>query len=201
MESEIKITQTIHDVQKFAVAQMYYQAFLKKFSTLWLFVKVERTAIPILRDSINYQDGLYAVLDGKVVGFVGLETDKRYYTQFNFSTFSNYMYSLSAAWRYIAYGIYRLFHGKPGEDILHIDPIVVSAETRGLGIGTKLIEATFEYAKKLHKRKVILEVVDTNPRAKKLYEKMGFRVAKVKNTSLLTNKAGFSKVYHMEKLM
>lgn len=197
--AEIIITSTISDIQKNQVARMFHQAFLKKFSTLWLFTKDEEKAAAILCESIHFQDGLYAVQNGKVIGFVGLETGKRFYTQFKFSSFLKVFHTPSAVWRSIAYGIYRLFHGKTGNDVVHIDPIVVTSEARGLGVGTKLLEAVSLYAEKRHRRKVVLEVVDTNPRAKKLYEKMGFRVVQEENTGVLTSQAGFKRVIHMEK--
>lgn len=199
MSNEINITQIINKSQKMEIAKIYYRAFVKKFSALWLFVNKEDQAIPILYESINYKNGLYAVLDSKVIGFVGLETGKRFFTQLRFSVLLNSMNIFSASWRYLAYRFYRLFHGKTKEDAVHIDPIVVSEEARGLGVGTRLLEATAEYARMLKKSKVVLEVVDTNPRAKKLYEKMGFKVVRVDNTSILTNTAGFKKLYHMEK--
>lgn len=201
MSGEIIITQSIHAVQKNEVARLYHRAFYKKFSALWLFIKEERKVVPVLRESIHFQDGFYAVLEGNVIGFVGIETGERFYTQLSLSAFLKAYNIVSASWRYMAYGLYRLFHGRTGSDAVHIDPIVVSSEARGMGVGTKLLEAVFNYAKKHRKRKVILEVVDTNPRARKLYEKMGFRVVKVENTMLLTSQAGFQKVYHMEKII
>jgi ribosomal protein S18 acetylase RimI-like enzyme len=199
MLEEIKIIQNINEVQKSEVVRMYYQAFPKKFNYLWLFIKDEKKVNVVLHDCIKFEDGIYAVLDGKVVGFVGLETDMGFYTQLKLSAFLKAFPIVSAIWRYVAYGIYRLFHGKTGNNAVHIDPLVVDTKARGLGVGTTLLEVVFDYAKKMNKKKVILEVVDTNLRAKKLYERMGFQVVKIENTMFLTSRAGFQKVFHMEK--
>ncbi|MFD1905046.1 GNAT family N-acetyltransferase [Paenibacillus rhizoplanae] len=104
-------------------------------------------------------------------------------------------------WRYAAYGVYRLFHSGISKDTIHIDPLVVSGEARGLGIGTRLLEAAFTWSRQANRSKVLLEVVDTNPLAKKLYERVGFRTFKVENTRLFSSQAGFHKVLHMEKML
>jgi ribosomal protein S18 acetylase RimI-like enzyme len=53
----------------------------------------------------------------------------------------------------------------------------------------------------LGKEKMTLEVVDTNPEAKKLYERKGFVVTKIENIAFLTIRAGFRKVIHMRKVI
>lgn len=198
---KINITNSIHEVQKIEVAKMYYHAFIKKFSSLWLFAKNEAQAVTVLRQSLRYENGLYVLSNNRVLGFVGLEKGDSFFAPLKYSAFLEAFGFLSATWRYVAYGIYRLFHGDIKNDAVHIDPIVVSSDARGMGIGTKLFEAAFELTKRLNRKKVILEVVDTNPKAKKLYERLGFQVVKEENTALLTKNAGFEKVFHMEKIL
>lgn len=201
MNKNVVITQTIPFKQKNRVASLFYRAFDKKFSAIWFFANNELEAVRVLKKSIHFQDGFYALSDDEVIGFVGVERGERYYTQLNFGALMNVYSMFGSVWRYLAYGIYRLFQGKTDKNTIHIDPIVVSSESRGMGVGTKLIEAVCDYAKQWNKKRVILEVVDTNPRAQKLYEKMGFQVVDEENTSLLTSRAGFDKVYHMEKII
>lgn len=198
---EIKITTKIERKHKVEIARLYFQAFTKKFHYLWLFTKKEEEAAFVLEKSINYQKGLYAIKDDEVMGFVGLETGNEFYAPLKYSSFVEVFGKIGASWRYIAYGIYRLFHGEKRKEAIHIDPIVVSGQSRGMGIGTKLLEAVFEFAKKKKVDKVILEVVDTNPKAKKLYEKMGFCVVKEEKIPFFLQKAGFQKVLHMEKIV
>ena len=200
-QNNIIITNIIKDEHKDKVARLYFQAFQLKFSHLWLFTKDEEKAAIVLKDSIPYREGLYALSNNEVLGFVGLEKGNGYYTHLSFQGFKEAFGLLGAMWRYAAYWIFRLFHPMHKNDVVHIDPIVVSDEARGMGIGTKLIEAVFEQAKRMRKKKVVLEVVDTNPMAKKLYEKLGFRVVKAEKLSFFTKDAGFEKVYHMEKVL
>lgn len=195
----LRITNTLNEKQKREVARLYYQAFPKKFSSLWLFTKNESQAVRVLAKSLRYKSGLYALSEDTVLGFIGLEKGNGFYAPLRYSSFREAFNIFSAGWRYAAYCIYRLFHGDMGSRTIHIDPIVVARHTRGMGIGSGLLKATFEYAKKLGKRKVVLEVVDTNPMARRLYEKHGFRVVKAEHLSLLTRRAGFDKLYHMVK--
>lgn len=200
METEnLKITNTLNDIQKREVASLYYKAFPKKFHALWIFTKTETQAVAILYKSLRYKKGIYVLKEDKVLGFIGLEKGDGYFAPLDYASFREAFHMPGASWRYLAYGIYRLFHGKTEADAIHIDPIVVSQQARGKGIGSRLLETTFRYGKALGKNKVILEVVDTNPMAKKLYERLGFRVVKEENISCLSRRTGFNKVYHMIK--
>ncbi len=200
-QNNIIITNIIKEEHKDTVARLYFEAFKLKFNHLWLFTKKEDKAVIVLKKSITFKEGLYAVSNNEVLGFVGLEKGNGYYAPLSLAGFNEAFGIFGAAWRFAAYGIYRLFHGQSKKDEVHIDPIVVSSEARGMGIGTKLLEAVFDLAKRLKKKKVILEVVDTNPMAKKLYEKVGFREVKAEELAFLTKKAGFKRVIHMEKVI
>ncbi|OYD60971.1 GNAT family N-acetyltransferase [Rhodococcus sp. OK302] len=60
----------------------------------------------------------------------------------------------------------------PGSLVL--DGICVDRAARGLGVGTALLGATSEHARRDGARAVRLSVVDGNPRARALYERQGF---------------------------
>lgn len=194
-------TNSINESQKNEVAKMYYQAFSKKFSSLWIFTKDEKEAINVLVKSIRYENGIYVLEDHKVLGFAGLEKGDGYFAPLNYKSFSDTFNLFGASWRYVAYKIYRIFHGKIKGEVIHIDPIVVSSHVRGKGIGTRILKRIFQMAKELKKNKIVLEVVDTNQEAKKLYKRIGFKVVKEAKFSLLTRNAGFDKVFQMEKLL
>lgn len=68
---------------------------------------------------------------------------------------------------------------EPGE--FYLDTISVSIHHQGKGIGKKLIEAMIHHAKQKGFEKVGLLVDVENPSAKKLYERIGFKVLKTKN--------------------
>lgn len=197
--NSLTITNSLTPSQKKETARLFFKAFPKKFHTLWVFTKDEKRAVKVLSRSIRFKSGFYALSGDRVLGFIGLEKGTGYYAPISFQSLRSAFSGFSSLWRYLAYFVMRLIHGETDPDVIHIDPLVVSEQARGLGIGSSLLNKTFEYAKFSGKKKVILEVVDTNPLAKKLYERMGFRVVKEENLSLFTKRAGFQIFYHMEK--
>lgn len=60
------------------------------------------------------------------------------------------------------------------KDTLLMDGIAVAAEAQGRGIGTRLLAAICDHARNLGRSHVRLDVIDTNPRARALYERQGF---------------------------
>jgi len=196
---DIFITSKINDEQKKEVAKLYYKAFTKKFTYLWFFTKNERKAINVLIHSLQYEYAFYAVHEDKILGFIGLNKKKEIFFPSRYKAFLKSFRLLNATWRYLGHVIYRLTKDRLDNETMYIDPIVVSSEARGKGIGTKLMNATFELTKQLNLKCLSLDVVDTNPQAKSLYEKLGFQVVKEVNTKIITKKAGFKKYYHMEK--
>ena len=67
-----------------------------------------------------------------------------------------------------------LFRHKSSYGEVYIEFITVSEKTRGMGLGTRLMEEITLYAKKNSYEKLTLLVVASNPKAKILYEKLGF---------------------------
>ncbi|MBO8161239.1 MAG: GNAT family N-acetyltransferase [Thermosipho sp. (in: Bacteria)] len=76
---------------------------------------------------------------------------------------------------------------------LYIQNICVDEEYRGRGIGTKLLNYCFEYARSKKYREIFLDV-SINNRAKELYLRNGFKIIDMKKAILLD-----FKVYRMRK--
>jgi ribosomal protein S18 acetylase RimI-like enzyme len=79
----------------------------------------------------------------------------------------------------------RLAEHRPARDELYIDGVAVAAQARGQGVGTKLLDEVMAIARESGKRHIRLHVVDTNPRAQALYQRLGFRVTKVEPTGYM----------------
>ncbi|MGC1503479.1 MAG: N-acetyltransferase [Sulfitobacter sp.] len=60
------------------------------------------------------------------------------------------------------------------KDVLLMDGICVSAQARGLGLGTALLDAIKQEAAAKGLSSVRLDVINTNPRARALYQREGF---------------------------
>ena len=84
-------------------------------------------------------------------------------------------------------------------DIIRIESLAVESNFRGKGEGTLLLKKVFDFARENGYREVMLEVVDTNPRAKALYERLGFAQKKIRKYYFFTRSAGFSSEYIMSR--
>jgi len=60
------------------------------------------------------------------------------------------------------------------EDTIEIHDIVVAPEYRGRGIGRALMKLPFEEAKRANATRIFLEVRESNRRARRFYEFLGF---------------------------
>lgn len=78
----------------------------------------------------------------------------------------------------------------PVKNEITIAHLGISAALRGKGFGTILIDLLKEKANKTADSRFILDVSEENPRAKLLYERLGFVVTK-KNNSTLKNKLAY----------
>ncbi len=85
---------------------------------------------------------------------------------------------------------------EPGE--LYIDGVAVAPAVRGQGIGTRLLDEITVIAREEGMRWVRLEVVDTNPRAQRLYERVGYKVTKVQSFRYMERWTGFGGMVSME---
>ena len=91
-----------------------------------------------------------------------------------------------------ACALFSLFERTPVAGELVMDGIAVDAHYRGQGIGSKLLDAIVAYATEHQFRSVRLDVIDSNPRARKLYEAKGFRATKRESFPYLAWLIGFA---------
>ncbi|MBL4629414.1 MAG: GNAT family N-acetyltransferase [Roseicyclus sp.] len=88
---------------------------------------------------------------------------------------------------------------EPG--LLLMDGIAVRPDARGLGIGATLLDAVLEEAKHRKLNAVRLDVIDTNPRARALYERRGFVAKDTQDVFPFRWLFGFSTATRMERLV
>lgn len=92
-----------------------------------------------------------------------------------------------------------LYNRKSVQGELLMDGIVVDPSMRGQWIGTKMFETLCEHAINEGFDSIRLDVVDTNPGAKKLYESQGFKETKTDHHPYLKPFLGFSSSTTMVK--
>ena len=187
----IKITGKINENQLDQAINIYYFAFKKKIRAL---IKSKEKALAIHKKALNPGRVLYALLDERVVGIAGLHYDNKNFMEIKYKDLREHFNPIQS---YFIYFIYKIMSPKFKNDVIRIDSIAVDEDVRGQGIGSILIEKVFELAKDKEFKEVILEVVDTNPKAKKLYERIGFKEKKLVKYYFTTRIAGFSSEFIM----
>lgn len=68
-------------------------------------------------------------------------------------------------------------------NVLYIDTVSVRSDYGGQGIGTNLLQVAFDEAKRREVEAVTLNVDLTNVRARKLYERLGFKELSIRTIS------------------
>jgi ribosomal protein S18 acetylase RimI-like enzyme len=80
-----------------------------------------------------------------------------------------------------------------------MDGIAVDPRIRGRGVGSLLMEEVAAVAVEHDCREIRLDVIDTNPRARALYERRGFTAVKTERTPYLRGLLGFGAVTTMHR--
>ena len=114
---------------------------------------------------------LAAVLGPELVGAAAVQAMAGSFLNPNYKSMTDEYGLVGGCYR--LWGLF-LLHHPTGVDEWHLDGIAVKEGMRGRGIGTGLVRALEGEARKKGIKKLSLEVVDSNPRAKALYERLGF---------------------------
>lgn len=178
-------------------AELYAEAFEQKFLKI---IGKREEVIELLKNNLRSDRAIVSLSeDNKLLGLAGLNYDGKPFIDLEMQAFwSNFGY-LKGSVKAIASEI--LFSRTPVKGELLMDGIVVSEDFRGKGIGKNLFQKIVELAKEKNYKQIRLDVIDENPRAKKLYEKLGFEPIKHEDTKYLKNLIGVSGVTTMIKKM
>jgi ribosomal protein S18 acetylase RimI-like enzyme len=87
----------------------------------------------------------------------------------------------------------------PHKNTLYIEYVAVARAARGKGIGSLLMEHAEDIARARGLSGLELDVVDTNPRARGLYERMGYRLEKTSKMGPLSSVYNFDASHLMMK--
>jgi ribosomal protein S18 acetylase RimI-like enzyme len=79
-----------------------------------------------------------------------------------------------------------------------IDGIIVAPSARSSGTGSRLLHEALLIAREEGLRWLRLDVIDTNPRARQLYERLGYRVTRVQSFRHLRRLTGFGAIVSMQ---
>ncbi len=111
----------------------------------------------------------------RLVGVLGIQTADAGFIRVTNGALRPFYGRCGSFWRA---GLMAVLHHYPLAGEARIDGVVVAETYRCRGIGTDLIAAMEAWAAGRSMSMVTLEVVDTNPRAKQLYHRMGFQTVR-----------------------
>jgi len=175
-----------------AATALYCDAFREKLTP---FLGTPDRAARFLATGLAPDRAFVALQDGGVVGIAGFKVNGRGLYEPGIGRFLA-EYGWSAPARILGL---LLLERAERPDLLLMDGIAVSETVRGKGIGTRLLKAIEGQAKKLNKRSIRLDVIDTNPGARRLYERFGFEACKTSALGPLKHLFSFGSSTEMQK--
>lgn len=192
--STYTIQQGLPHILRQQAAELYSSAFERKFRP---FFGPRAKSISLVSQSLQPDLAFVAVRDQKLLGLAGIQFAEKRFVDVKRRTLISEFGGVSGLLRHT---FMELFFARPHEaGVLLMDGIAVRDEARGQGIGTALLEAVYAYAATHHFSSVRLDVIDTNPRARKLYESFGFVSTRTSHFPFLKSLLGFSAVTTMVK--
>ncbi len=169
-------------------ARLYWQAFGGKLGGVF---GPEARALRYLEFTLRADHAISAISsDGRqLYGIAGFKSPAGSFAGGSLTDMQGAYGVMGATWR--AWVLARLSREVDNGRFL-IDGICVAPEARCHGIGTALIDALCQEGHRRGYAEIRLEVVDTNWRARKLYERCGFRELKTETIGLLRLIFGFA---------
>ncbi|MFI0986052.1 GNAT family N-acetyltransferase [Streptomyces exfoliatus] len=175
------------------VAALYWEAFGRKLGPALNPPEVGRAFIAA---HLHHDRGVTALAGGRVVGVAGYRIGGRGLTGGGVKDVLSTYGPLRGLPRL---AILALFEREPAQGELVMDGIAVEAAHRGSGIGSLLLRDMATLAAEHDCRRIRLDVIDVNPRAKALYERHGFTAVRTERTPCLRGLLGFSAVTTMHR--
>lgn len=175
------------DQMRADAARLYLEAFRKKLGPI---IGHDDRALTFLGNIMRPQAALVAISDdGHLLGIAGFHDENGGFIGGGFRDMVRSFGYFGALWRAAALSV---FEREPEPDELLMDGVVVHATARGKGVGTALLMRMNELARQMQKSQLRLDVVDTNPRARALYERQGFVATRATKAKILKPIFGFS---------
>lgn len=174
------------EAQRAQAARLYWEAFGGKLGAV---LGPEKRALAFL-SSVLRADHCFGALDdeGRLIGVAGFKSPQGAFAGGGFQRLRAAYGLPGALWRSLA--LWALAHEVDNHRFL-IDGIAVTRAARGKGLGHALIEALCAEARARGYDAIRLEVIDTNWRARALYEREGFVATRTEKLGLLSPLFGF----------
>ena len=190
--SDITLLKGFPPGQRRAAAELFWGAFRQKLAPV---MKPEDRALAFLDQVVSPDHAISAVApDGRLLGIAGFKTAEGAFIGGELS-------DLQAVYGWFG-GLSRgLLLSSLERDlapgVLLMDGIVVAEAARGQGLGARLLAAIKEEARARGCALVRLDVIDSNPRARALYEREGFVAGRTTDLGPLRHLFGFRRALEM----
>jgi GNAT superfamily N-acetyltransferase len=169
-----------------AAATLFWEAFRGKLAPV---MRPESKAIAFLQNAVDPNHAISAVsVDGELLGVAGYKTGTGGFVGGGLTDMCAVYGWVSGIWRSL---ILSALDRPVDPTALLMDGIFVSSGARGQGVGTALLDAVKQKTAELGCTSVRLDVIDTNPRARALYEREGFVAQETSETGLFRHVFGF----------
>ncbi len=177
-------------------AQLYWQAFGAKLGRV---MGPETRALAYLERVINAGQVIVALdAGGGLLGIAGFKTPEGSFAGGSRRDIIACYGWFGGMWRSLALG---LLASEVDNDRFLLDGISVRPQMRSQGLGSALMQAICDEALRRGYHAVRLDVIDTNWRAKALYQRLGFRVLKTQRIGLLRYVFGFAATLTMVRTL
>lgn len=173
--------------QRLDASRCFWGAFSEKLDVA---LGPEDRALRFLERVIDPTHALSAVAsDGTLLGVAGFKTPDGAFVGGSMADLRAAYGAVPALWRGLLLTMLER-ECEPGR--LLMDGIFVRDTARGHGVGTALLHAVLDEAARRGLSQVRLDVIDTNRRARALYEKMGFKATSTTRLGPLRHLFGFA---------
>lgn len=188
----VTIFRGLHPHLRPDAARLYWEAFGGKLGRV---MGPEDRALAFFQRVIR-TDLCFAALDGdgRLVGIAGYKTPAGSFAGGSWADLITVYGPFGGRWR--GWILWALNRGVDNDRFL-VDGISVTRAERGRGVGSLLLAALCDEAREQGYPAIRLDVIDTNWRARALYERHGFTVAGTERLGLLRYLFGFTASFTM----
>lgn len=188
------VQQGVKPEHRLQAIEGYWRAFSRK---LRYPLGPEAKAISFLQDVLDPDHAISAVSkDGQFLGMAGFKSSNGALIGGGLTDMARTYGWVGAAWRG---ALIHFLERKSDDHTLLMDGIFVEPAARGQGVGSALLRAIEDHSSEAGFRQVRLDVIDTNPRARALYERLGFEEQSTMTLGPLKSIFGFSSATEMTK--
>lgn len=191
--NQVSIRHSLEEQHVRSAIAIFYEAFAEKFHIG--FSNADQV-YRLFHDSLNRDNCIVAFRGDELLGILTHHTVQGEFFHLRVGA----LFGRFWPWRALRMTVNLMLLNESAEpDEFIVSSISVSEQSRGLGVGTGLMNAAEELARQSGKNLMSLDVAGQNKDARRLYERLGYRVTATSRGRLIQWVTGDAVVHHMEK--